>query len=221
MVDFVAGYVVELSIFCNRMVDAVGLRDVLAENFKACRADKTQRQVAADIGVALRVYQNWEGGHSLPELSSFEKAAEYFGRPVSWFYEDHSKAAPVDPSAEAQLVTFAKMVLESRGYITLTPQELQDRLASITVSLFSKGPSAPFGLQAVESKHANKNDLKDPEVLSKPAATPFSMEAVAVAHDVPWELLGAMATAENEAQVEDDSRRDDDHGSGRLVLANR
>ena len=67
----------------------------MAENLKRAleESGKTQESLAREIGVGLRVVQEWCGGRVLPRWPRLVLLARALGREPAWFYTDHTKAA--------------------------------------------------------------------------------------------------------------------------------
>jgi len=65
---------------------------IFADRLKECRKNinKTQRDVACDLGIAGRSYQNYELGIREPNHETTVKIADYFGVSVDYLLEGKS-----------------------------------------------------------------------------------------------------------------------------------
>lgn len=51
-------------------------------------AGLTNEEAARGLGVGLRTYQNWRQGREPRSLAQRYKVARFYGKPLSWFYEN-------------------------------------------------------------------------------------------------------------------------------------
>jgi len=59
---------------------------IFADRLKECRKNicKTQREVAVDLGITDRGYQNYEIGNYEPKMETLSKLADYFDVSVDY-----------------------------------------------------------------------------------------------------------------------------------------
>lgn len=58
------------------------------------QAELTNEQAARAIGVGLRTYQNWRAGME-PRTQYRFAVARFYGKPLSWFFEDDGEREAV------------------------------------------------------------------------------------------------------------------------------
>jgi len=51
-------------------------------------ANVTDSQIAKAIGITRSTFSDWKSGRSNPKFEKLKKIADYFGVPVTYFYED-------------------------------------------------------------------------------------------------------------------------------------
>lgn len=52
----------------------------------------TNGEVAAAVGVSVRLFQKWKSSTVTPSYPNLVRLAEYFERPVSWFFSEKATA---------------------------------------------------------------------------------------------------------------------------------
>jgi transcriptional regulator with XRE-family HTH domain len=51
-------------------------------------AGKTNDEVAAGVGVGVRLYLKWKAGSVIPSYPNLHRLAQFFELPVAWFFEE-------------------------------------------------------------------------------------------------------------------------------------
>lgn len=75
--------------------DAQDLREIIGANITAGRTEKkvTVEELARAVGISLRLVQKHLAGDNAPGHENLLRYSRFFGKPVSWFFERHEKAA--------------------------------------------------------------------------------------------------------------------------------
>lgn len=77
-------------------------------NYYLQRIDKTQKEVAGEIGVSPQTFNTWTQGIAFPRMGKIQVLADYFGINKSDLIEDHTNKAivksPTYTEAEASLI---------------------------------------------------------------------------------------------------------------------
>lgn len=105
-------------------MSAIGNKEIFSKNlrFYVEKSGKTQKQLAAIVGVAQSTFNDWATGKKYPRIDKIEILANYFGILKSDLIEDKSaEPATNDGVSEKRqmLIDFAKTVPEDKAEMIL------------------------------------------------------------------------------------------------------
>lgn len=97
------------------------------------RSNRTQKEVAADLGMPVTTLSTLENQFSIPRGTVLKKLADYYGVPITYFYSAPSTAMQATSSAKAWLQKVRQF--ESKENVIATsadpdfPEDLKIRVA--------------------------------------------------------------------------------------------
>jgi len=62
-----------------------------AQKLKEARGDRRPEEAAVAIGVSMQTILNWEAGRSEPTSGRLQKLANFYGVPITYFFEAEKK----------------------------------------------------------------------------------------------------------------------------------
>lgn len=65
---------------------------MVGANIRLARGKRTQRELAADLGVSAQQVSDWERGAYRPNDANLIRISEAVGRDFAWFFVDHAPA---------------------------------------------------------------------------------------------------------------------------------
>jgi len=89
------------------------------QRLRRLRGEHSQKEVAADLGIAVTTLSTLENQDSVPRGEVLQKVAEYYKVPISYFYKSMPKELKASDSAHAWL---HKLREPARGKETVATQ---------------------------------------------------------------------------------------------------
>lgn len=83
----------------NRTGQGNGLASIVGANIRLARGERTQRELAAALGISAQQVSDWERGAYRPNDSNLIRISETFDRDFAWFFTDHSAEPAQDAAA--------------------------------------------------------------------------------------------------------------------------
>lgn len=108
----------------------IGNRDVMARNLSYYieRSGKTQKELAAIVGVAYSTFNDWVKGKNYPRIDKIEMLANYFGILKSDLIEDKSDK----PTEEDGLSANRKALMD---FVMSVPEEKAGKILQVMKSI--------------------------------------------------------------------------------------
>lgn len=104
----------------NSIKTDLGNKEIFSRNLKRYleSSRKTQREVAAAVGVSTGLFCDWVNGRAYPRMDNLQMLADYFGIKKSDLVEDQNVATNTVSDAEQQILDlFHKLPENKREFV--------------------------------------------------------------------------------------------------------